>query len=512
MKATRLSHRCRPAKSICLALAATTVLVAAAGAADSDGGFSAADRLRVQNITTPATDFSTPEAHERLQGGAGTYLGAPDAKAMSHADANLDPAQTLNFKLGFALFKKMWAQAPSSTQASDGLGPLFNARSCQTCHLRDGRGRPPEGGDESPSFFFRLARGARDEKEKAAIAARRVLNFPDPVYGHQLQDKGVTGLAGEGRMSVVYDEKSVTLAGGESVSLRVPRYAVKQLAYGPLDPTTTLSPRISQSLAGMGLLEAIPEAELLAHADPNDTNGDGIKGRANFVRDPSTGRTTIGRFGWKAQNPTVRAQAAAALSSDIGISSPDAPDPFGDCTQAEVRCRQMPTGVQPRLGSTEAPDPVLALLSTYTANLAVPARRDVDDPDVLAGKALFYGIGCAACHVPKYVTARDTSEKQHAFQLIWPYSDLLLHDMGEELADGQHVGDASGRDWRTAPLWGIGLARTVNGHEAYLHDGRARSLQEAIVWHGGEAQKARDAYVAMDRVERQRLLKFLESL
>lgn len=496
------------------ALATITALLVAATAcrAESSGGFSLDDSRRIRAVTTPTSDFSAPEPHENLAGGAGTFRDPPDAKAMTHADAGLNADQNLQFKLGFALFKKMWAQAPSSTQASDGLGPLFNARSCQTCHVGDGRGAPPANGAESPSFFFRLARAARSPEEQARIDAHELLNFPDPVYGHQLQDKGVTGLPGEGRMAVAYGERTVTLAGGETVRLQVPSYRIDHLAYGPLDPTTTLSPRISQSLAGMGLLEAIPDAELLAHADPDDKDGDGISGRPNFVRDASSGRLVIGRFGWKAQNPTVRAQVAAALSSDIGISSPDAPDPFGDCTEAEARCRMMPTGVQPRLGDTEAPNPVLALLTTYTANLAVPARRNASDGDVLAGKALFYHAGCAACHLPKFVTGRDAPEKQHAFQLIWPYSDLLLHDMGDGLADGQQVGDATGREWRTAPLWGIGLARIINGHEAYLHDGRARTLQEAILWHGGEGAKSRDAYAGMNRKDRQRLLKFLESL
>jgi CxxC motif-containing protein (DUF1111 family) len=477
-----------------------------------DSGFSADDGARVRQVITPANDFSRAEPHEALSGGAGTFHGLPDAKAMSQADPTLDDAGNQRFKLGFSLFKKMWAQAPSSTQASDGLGPLFNARSCQSCHLRDGRGRPPENGMESQSFLMRLARPAVTPAEVAALAAHKTLNLPDPVYGHQLQDKGVTGLAGEGRVTVGYTLRTVSLAGGDAVSLRVPHYAVADLAYGPLNPSTTLSPRIAQGLAGMGLLEAIPASEILAHADPDDRDGDGIRGRANLVRDPSSGDMVLGRFGWKAQNPTVRAQVVSALSSDIGISSPDAPDAYGDCTAAETACRKMPTGVQPRLGDTEAPDPIVGLMTFYTANLAVPARRDVSDPEVLAGKALFYQAGCASCHVPKFVTGRNGTDPQHRFQLIWPYSDLLLHDMGDGLADGQAVGEAGGRDWRTAPLWGIGLTQTVNGYQAYLHDGRARTLEEAILWHGGEGEAARNAYAAMVRTDRQKLLKFLESL
>ncbi len=496
-----------------VAAGAVGVCVIAAGAVMAGGsGYSAADAERVSAVTAPTTDFTRPEAHETLSGGAGTFMGRPDAKAMSHPDATLDDKGVERFRLGFALFKKMWAQAPSSTEASDGLGPLFNARSCQSCHLRDGRGRPPEGGADSQSFLFRLARSPANEAERATLSAHQRLNFPDPIYGQQLQDKGVTGLAGEGRPVVTYSEKTVTLADGDTVTLRAPHDAVTALAYGPLDPATTLSPRIAQSLAGMGLLEAIPESEILAEAERQAKAGRGIHGVANRVRDPKTGATVLGRFGWKAQNPTVRAQAAAALSTDIGISSPDAPDPYGDCTKAETACLKMPTGVQPRLGDTEAPDPILDLLTAYTANIAPPARREVDDTDVLAGKALFYGAGCADCHRPKFVTARVTAEPQHAFQLIWPYSDLLLHDMGEALADGQQVGEAGGRQWRTAPLWGIGLAQTVNGYESYLHDGRARTLEEAILWHGGEAERARNAYAALARADRQKLLKFLRSL
>lgn len=496
-----------------LSIAGATVFMSTgASAGDREGGFSPDDRTRIRAVMAPASDFSKPEAHELLAGGAGTFRGAADAKSLTHPDATLDDAANQRFRLGFALFKKMWVQAPSSTHASDGLGPLFNARSCQSCHVRDGRGAPPDTNNGSQSFFFRLARPPETDEERAALGSHAVLNLPDPVYGQQFQDKAVTGLAGEGRMRVTYTTRPVRLADGTVVDLRVPHYSVTALAFGPLDPQTTLSPRISQSLSGMGLLEAIPASEILAHADPDDRDGNGIAGRPNMVRDPASGQLVLGRFGWKAQNPTVRAQVASALSSDIGISSPDAPDPFGDCTAAEGHCRDLPTGVQLRLGNTEAPDPVLPLLTFYTANLAVPARRQVDDPDVLAGKKLFYGAGCADCHVPKYVTGRDVADRHNAFQLIWPYSDLLLHDMGESLADGQQVGDATGRQWRTAPLWGIGLARTVNGREAYLHDGRARTLEEAILWHGGEGENARDAYAGMARSDRNKLVKFLESL
>ena len=172
----------------------------------------------------------------------------------------------------------------------------------------------------------------------------------------------------------------------------------------------------------------------------------------------------------------------------------------------------MPTGVQQRPGDTEAPVPVTDLVTFHAQNLAVPARRGADKPEVPSGKKVFYEPGCISCHTPKFVTRRDAPNKAQSFQLIWPYSDFLLHDMGEGLADGQAVGDATGSEWRTPPLWGIGLTRRVNGHTFFLHDGRARSLAEAILWHGGEAQAARDRFAAADAADRAALVKFLESL
>jgi len=220
----------------------------------------------------------------------------------------------------------------------------------------------------------------------------------------------------------------------------------------------------------------------------------------------------LGRFGWKAQNASVRRQSAEAFAGDIGISSPDVPKSHGDCTAAQTACLAMPDGVQQRLGNTEAPDPVLDLVTFYAENLAVPARRKASFAGTLAGKKVFYETGCTACHNPKFVTRRDARDKALSFQLIWPYSDLLLHDMGEDLADGQQVGVAGGREWRTAPLWGIGLTETVSGHTYFLHDGRARSLTEAILWHGGEAEASRDRFADLEKKERDALLTFLESL
>ncbi|MDW5318167.1 di-heme oxidoredictase family protein [Rhizobium sp. PL01] len=473
---------------------------------------SAADQVRVRTVTRAVSDFTKAEKFEAMSGGAGTSIASVNQDSFSQFSSNITFAEEGTFKLGNAMFRKLWVSSPSSTQASDGLGPLYNARACQTCHLKDGRGHPPEGADDATSMFLRLSRAPKTDAERAAIAAHDVLNFPDPVYGQQLQDSAVPGLPAEGHMRISYTELPVTLADGETVSLRKPQYSIDAPGYGPLDETTTLSPRVTQAMSGLGLIEAIHPADILANADPDDADGDGISGKAALVRDPASGILTLGRFGWKAQTATVRQQAAEALAGDIGISSPAAKRSHGDCTAAQTACLAMADGVQPRLGDTEAPDPVLGLITFYSENLAVPARRKASFAETLDGKKVFYDTGCISCHTPKFVTRRDAANKAHAFQLIWPYSDFLLHDMGEGLADGQPVGVASGSEWRTPPLWGIGLTKTVSGHTFFLHDGRARNLTEAILWHGGEAAKARDRFAALEKADRQALITFLESL
>ncbi|WP_430250599.1 di-heme oxidoredictase family protein [Neorhizobium sp. DAR64860/K0K1] len=470
------------------------------------------DQKRVASVTRATTDFSKPEQFELMAGGGATTKASVNGNIFSHFSANITFEEEQEFKLGNALFTKLWVSSPSSTQASDGLGPLFNARACQSCHLKDGRGHPPEGAADATSMFLRLARPARTDDERAAIADYRKLNFPDAVYGEQLQDLAVPGLQAEGRLQIAYQDLPVTLADGEVVTLRKPSYSVSDLGFGPMEGDVTLSPRVAPPMIGMGLIQAIHEADLLDNADPDDRDGDGISGKAALVRDHKSGELKIGRFGFKAQNASIRDQSSSAFVGDIGISTPDDPFDHGDCRKAQSDCLALPTGVQPRLGPVEAPDPVLPLVTFYSENLAVPARRDIGDAGVLKGKQLFYQTGCASCHMPKFVTRRDAGNKAHAFQLIWPYSDFLLHDMGEGLADGQQVGVANGQEWRTQPLWGIGLTQTVNGHTFFLHDGRARNLTEAILWHGGEAKTARDAFASLSKTDRASLLTFLESL
>jgi len=508
----------RPARRLLAVSAAFTVAAgvfvigSAVSATRERGDLSAKDLKRVAAVTAPATDFSKAEQYEAMSAGAATSLASVDVNSFSHFSENITFEERGTFKLGNALFQKLWVSSPSSTQASDGLGPLYNARSCQSCHIKDGRGHPPEGAADATSMFLRLARPAATAEEEAALKSFHAMSLPDPIYGRQLQDQAIPGLKAEGHMAIDYREEPVTLAGGEVVRLRRPTYSITDLAYGDLDPATTLSPRVTQPMLGLGLVQAIHEADILALADPDDADGDGISGKAAVAIDPKTGRQTLGRFGWKAQAATVRQQSAEAFALDIGISTPEVPLPDGDCTPAQTACLERPNGVQKRLGDAEAPPPVMDLVTFYAENLAVPARRRASFPETLAGKRVFYETGCVSCHHPKFVTRRDAGNKAHAFQLIWPYSDFLLHDMGEGLADGQPVGVATGREWRTPPLWGIGLTKTVNGHTFFLHDGRARNLTEAILWHGGEAQAARDRFAALEKQDRDALLTFLESL
>jgi len=471
------------------------------------------DRMRVEAVIKSAEQFSKPEAFENMAGGAGTHKGKADRNAFSEHSANLSFEGQEKFKLGNGLFRKLWVSSPASTQASDGLGPLFNARSCQRCHLKDGRGHPPTSAEDTAiSMFLRLSIPPRTAEEKQAIESGEKALIQEPTYGGQFQDFAIQGVPAEGRMTIKYTEKKVTLAGGEVVSLRVPEYGVADLGYGPMSKDVLFSPRVAPQMIGLGLLEAIHPADLFRLADPEDKDNDGISGEISWVGAKTDPNRQIGRFGWKASTPTVRQQSAGAFAGDIGISSPEAPRHYGDCTENQKICFEARTGVQKRLGDTEAPDPVMDLVSFYSNNLAVPVRRNVADAKVLKGKEAFFGIGCASCHTPKFVTRRDANQKEHAFQLIWPYTDLLLHDMGPGLSDNRPVGDADGPEWRTAPLWGIGLTQTVSGHTNLLHDGRARNLTEAILWHGGEAESAKEAFVGLPKEERDALISFLNSL
>lgn len=437
----------------------------------------------------PAEPGAPPAAEpgEELSGGATTVVDH-SPNAFGFAALNMRPDMRTTFFVGNSFFRLNWVGAPASTAERDGLGPLLNAHSCSGCHFKDGRGQPPEPGGEMVSMLMRLSRHGA----------------PDPAYGGQLQNLSLPGIQPEGRPTVSYTPVRGTFADGTGYELLKPSYRIENPAYGPLAEDLEISPRVAPQMPGMGLLAAIPEADILAHADPDDTNHDGISGRPNYVNNEELSQVQLGRFGWKANVASVREQVAGAFLGDLGLTSRARPH-AGQAT-SDLAAARLPNG-----GDPEVSDQILDAVVFYSETLAVPARRNVNDPQVLAGKALFKQIGCATCHVPTFKTGEGQLPELSG-QTIHPYTDLLIHDMGADLADGRPDGQATGREWRTPPLWGIGLVGTVNRHTRFLHDGRARNLEEAILWHGGEAQAASDAYKNLPAADRQALVRFLNSL
>ena len=434
-----------------------------------------------------------PEFEEQYSGGTGTIFNA-SSSAFSFPDSRLNEEDGLFFFTGNSLFSQNWISAPASTTARDGVGPLFNARSCSSCHFKDGRGRPPEfDGESSHGLLLRLATGNNAHSGP----------IPDPIYGGQLQDLSILSLDKEGDFNITYNEMAGTYPDGTPYTLRKPIYNIIGLNEGVLT-ATEISPRVANQVIGLGLLEAISENTLLDFADENDADGDGISGKANYVWNIETQSTTIGRFGWKANQPNVRQQVAAAFSGDMGITSSLFPNE--NCPPS-VNCDTIANG-----GSPEIPDENLGKVTLYSSSLAVPGRRDWEDEDVLTGKALFNQAKCNSCHIPKITTGTHQRFNGFSNQTIRPYTDLLLHDMGEDLADNSSDFLATGQEWRTPPLWGVGLFEIVNRHTFYLHDGRARNLEEAILWHGGEAENSKNAFMDMSSNEREQVIKFLNSL
>jgi CxxC motif-containing protein (DUF1111 family) len=439
---------------------------------------------------TPAEPLGDP-----LSGGAGT-VNNDTISAFGQPARNLPLDQRTAFFTGNALFNRDWVMAGSSTSGSDGLGPVFNARSCSSCHFRDGRGAPPMTPDESfIGLLFRLSIPG-ETAEGAPLG--------DPNYGTQLNQAAILRVPSEGRAAVTYEEIPGTYADGNAYSLRRPLYTFPQLAFGPLANEILVSPRTAPFLIGLGLLEAVDEQTILSRVDPDDADGDGISGRANQAWDVKQQVRTLGRFGWKANVPTLEQQNSGAFNGDIGVTSPLFPSQ--NCTPVQTECLTSPSG-----GDPEADQLKIDRVTFYSRFLAVPARRDVGDPEVLRGEQLFRDIGCASCHTTTLVTSAD-AEAPLAAQRIHPYTDLLLHDMGDDLADGRPDFDADGREWRTPPLWGVGLIGTVNGHDRLMHDGRARGFAEAVLWHGGEGAESREAFRNLPRDERAALIRFLESL
>ena len=469
--------------------------------------FLAAALLTAAALAAPPTEDAARTDAPRA--GGDTTLVIPRAQ-MSDRGAFSRPAPNLSLTrrgdhfAGNSFFQNAWVTAPASVAARDGLGPLFNTMSCQSCHVRDGRGRPPHPGEAMTSMLVRLSVPGDDSEADARQRTRGGV-VPHPDYGGQLQSGAIAGVQPEARVVTLWTEHSGQYADGTPFRLRSPRYVLEQAAYGPPGDDLLLSGRVAPALPGVGLLDAIDVADLRALADPDDGNGDGISGRLNQVWDVTLQASAPGRFGWKAEQPNVRQQVAGAFQGDIGITSSLFPEDTLTASQRElVRA--------PHGGRPEVSDEILELVTFYCKTLAVPARRGHDDPLVQRGEALFSELGCSACHVDTFVTGDDPGFPELSGQTIHPYTDLLLHDMGPGLADDRPVFAASGREWRTPPLWGLGLLYLVNRHTDLLHDGRARDHAEAILWHGGEAQASRDRFVALDAADRRALVVFLKSL
>jgi CxxC motif-containing protein (DUF1111 family) len=453
-----------------------------------------------------APRFTKAEPGEARSGGAATVR-KTDQNAFSLPSANLPPSRRVDFSVGNSFFRSPWVIAPSTTTARDGLGPLFNTNACQGCHIKDGRGHPPP--PDAPNAVSMLVRLSIPDAPEFAKVIEQVGVVPEPVYGGQFQDMAVPGVTPEGKVRVEYTPVPVRFKDGTEVELRKPLLQITQLGYGPMLPDTRFSARVAPPMIGLGLLEAIPEEAILANAAAQAKAKNGIHGRPNQVWDDALQKTVMGRFGWKAGQPNLNQQNVHAFSGDMGLTT--SLRPFDDCTDAQTACKQAPNGNGPN-GEPEVSDNILRLVLFYSRNLAVPARRGVNDADVIAGKNLFFQAGCDSCHTPKYTTAANAAEPELANQVIRPYSDLLLHDMGDGLADNRTEFQASGRDWRTPPLWGIGLTQAVSGHTQFLHDGRARNLLEAVLWHGGEATAAQQQVLSFNAEQRAALLAFLNSL
>ncbi|VVQ24879.1 hypothetical protein PS934_05796 [Pseudomonas fluorescens] len=453
-----------------------------------------------------APKFTQAEPGEARSGGSATVR-KTDQNAFSMPSANLPPSRRVDFSVGNSFFRSPWVIAPSTTTARDGLGPLFNTNACQGCHIKDGRGHPPTPDDvNAVSMLVRLS--IPDAPVYAKVIEQLGV-VPEPVYGGQFQDMSVPGVAPEGKVRVDYTAVPVRFKDGTEVELRKPSLKITQLGYGPMHPDTRFSARVAPPMIGLGLLEAIPDEAILANAEAQAKANNGISGRPNRVWDDAQQKTVLGRFGWKAGQPNLNQQNVHAFSGDMGLTT--SLRPVDDCMDAQTACKQAPSGNGPN-GEPEVSDNILRLVLFYSRNLAVPARRDVSAPEVLAGKTLFYQAGCQSCHTPKYTTAANAAEPELANQVIRPYSDLLLHDMGDGLADNRTEFQASGRQWRTPPLWGIGLTQAVSGHTQFLHDGRARNLLEAVLWHGGEAKAAQQQVLSFNAEQRAALLAFLNSL
>ncbi|KAB1158569.1 c-type cytochrome [Tenacibaculum aiptasiae] len=433
----------------------------------------------------PATNEYTPltDLTERELAGGETTIFSSTSFAFENPAANLTGLNLDLHLAGDAEFENTFVTAGSPI--NPGLGPRFNNTNCVACHPRDGRAAFPTNVNAVSGLLYRISLG--NDPATGPIAV--------PNYGTQAQNQSVIGFVPEMDYKVTWQEHNEVLADGTVVTLRKPTFSYEN-PYMPIPSGIKISARIAPPVFGLGLLEAIPENDILALADENDVDGDGISGKANYVINPETGAKELGRFGWKANTSNLRIQSAAAYHEDMGITN-------------EIFSKDIPKD-----GFADDPEitpEVLNQVTVYCQTLAVPAARNITDEKVQRGATIFNQINCASCHTPKQQT-QTASISALANQTIWPYTDMLLHDMGDGLADNRGDFLANGKEWKTRPLWGIGLTQVVNGHTNFLHDGRARNITEAILWHDGEAKQSKEAFKQLTKKDRDELLAFINSL
>lgn len=409
---------------------------------------------------------------EDRQGGD-TTVDNRDWDAFRQPAANLADEERARFQAGRSPFDFRW-EPPM-------LGPLFNNNSCLGCHAVNGRGSSQIGMGPTSQALVRVSLTDGEPEVPGGPV-------PVPGYGTQLQDHATVGVP-EVRITLQWIETAFPLGDGELVGVREPRLDVVGFTGDAMPQGTHYSYRIAPPMIGLGLLEAISEDTLRELADPEDADGDGISGRINEVWDPVEQRTRVGRFGWKANNPSLLVQCAGAFNGDIGMTSRIFPEPDG----------------MQDLANQQLDD-----IAFFASTIGVPAAAPRDDK-AMRGRSLFSSFGCASCHTPTLETG-DHPIAAVAHQRIHPFTDMLLHDMGDRLTDARTDFLAQGVEWRTPPLWGIGLTKMIFPMATYMHDGRARTLDEAILWHGGEAMNAREAFRMASAADRAALIAFLETL
>lgn len=424
-----------------------------------------------------------------MAGGATTVFVA-NSQAFATPAPNLSAENLEHHLAGDLAFEVSFVSNPSPKHG--GLGPAFNNNSCVGCHPTDGRAAPPSNINDMSGLFLKISLPGKTENGAPV---------PVPGFGTQLQHKSIYGFEKEAAMQVRYEDVPVTFDDGTVVTLKKPVYSITD-PYIIIPGNVLMSPRIGMPVFGLGLLEAITDQDILANEDVNDVNKDGISGRANYVWDPVNEKMALGRFGWKAGTPSVLAQSAGAYNEDMGITNPLRPfeSTYGQANEDTTS------------NTVEIPLEDLESVTFYAHTLGVPAGRNFDKPEVIKGRQLFEKISCTACHTTSFTTGRLPGVPEVSNQKIYPYTDMLLHDMGEGLADNREEFLANGQEWKTRPLWGIGLTAITSGHTTFLHDGRARNLTEAILWHGGEAEESVNAFKKLSKEERELLLEFLNAL